>query len=445
MRIILSALIVSFGTAAHASGGWFVRSQESARVQAHRVIIALGPLQTTVWDELSYDGAPDDYLWVFPTKGPVTVGLSSDALFRALDARTAPIAMPGVVCDSGCTAPELPTPTPIDTTPSAQASPGQTVQVSSANPTALATLIHDNGFALSDDDKAVIDAYIGEGYNFLVASVHPADGVQVMRPIRVSTPDQAPVLPLRLARAGARSPLPVTLYVVAAERRQPSATETADASALTYDWDSATSDYDARVSAQLAATGGSHWLLQAAEPLDLVALGAPLGADPSTFGYTDAQAVSYDIDALGAGLNGNVWVTRVYAELSPAGLASDLTLAASDAGAAPRELVTGHASGQPACDCPAPEPDPETDPELGPELGPEPEPEPPVELAPDTDTPDVSDDVVEPDATGPDTAVAEQEPTTVAEASPRTKPDDGCAAGPEALWPLVLFVLRRRW
>jgi hypothetical protein len=54
--------------------------------------------QTTLWDEMRFAGAVTDFVWVLPVKGPVSCGLSSDALLEALRARTAVAPVPPDAC-----------------------------------------------------------------------------------------------------------------------------------------------------------------------------------------------------------------------------------------------------------------------------------------------------------------------------------------------------------
>ena len=48
----------------------------------------------------------------------------------------------------------------------------------------------------------VIDAYVAEGFNFLALKLVPGQGVDSMRPVRVTTPGAAATLPLRMVAAG---------------------------------------------------------------------------------------------------------------------------------------------------------------------------------------------------------------------------------------------------
>jgi hypothetical protein len=74
---------------ARACGGCFhTPAQNGDPITAHRMIFSVSPQQTTLYDEIEYSGDPQSFAWVLPISGPVTIGLSADILFAAIDAAT---------------------------------------------------------------------------------------------------------------------------------------------------------------------------------------------------------------------------------------------------------------------------------------------------------------------------------------------------------------------
>src|SRR5450755_2214822 len=57
-------------------------------ITAERMIFSISKDQTTLFDEITYSGAPASFAWVLPIRGEVEVGLSADALFAAIDSMT---------------------------------------------------------------------------------------------------------------------------------------------------------------------------------------------------------------------------------------------------------------------------------------------------------------------------------------------------------------------
>src|SRR5215831_20271658 len=63
-------------------------SQNATVVTDHRMVFSVSPTQTTLYDQIQYSGSPTSFAWVLPVHGQVTVGLSSDLVFQALDQAT---------------------------------------------------------------------------------------------------------------------------------------------------------------------------------------------------------------------------------------------------------------------------------------------------------------------------------------------------------------------
>ena len=87
----LSSLLALSATAisneARACGGCFhIQQSENGQVTGHRMIFSVSNDATTLWDQISYQGAAEGFAWVLPIHGEVQVALSSDALFNTLDA-----------------------------------------------------------------------------------------------------------------------------------------------------------------------------------------------------------------------------------------------------------------------------------------------------------------------------------------------------------------------
>jgi hypothetical protein len=82
-------LAIAADRPADACGGCFHAPTENPTVVTdHRMIFAISPDRTTLYDQMRYSGAPSSFAWVLPIAGQVTIGLSTDELFNALDAQT---------------------------------------------------------------------------------------------------------------------------------------------------------------------------------------------------------------------------------------------------------------------------------------------------------------------------------------------------------------------
>ena len=167
----------------------------------------------------------------------MTVGLSADVLFDSIDVLTATQINPP---PQNCPSPQLqllghaPTSAPSS---AADAGGGRgTVTVLEAGERGpvrdgaaplhrlerARQLARENGYDIPAAVQPVIDAYVTEGFDFLAMKLLPNQGVQAMRPVRV-THARRVALPCRFAwRRSARAPhVGITIWVVADGRYEP--------------------------------------------------------------------------------------------------------------------------------------------------------------------------------------------------------------------------------
>jgi len=71
---------------ARACGGCF--GEQPSVVTDHRMVLAVSQGQTTLYDQVRYQGNPAEFAWVLPVRGGTKVELSHDEFFAALDAAT---------------------------------------------------------------------------------------------------------------------------------------------------------------------------------------------------------------------------------------------------------------------------------------------------------------------------------------------------------------------
>ena len=53
-------------------------SQVSSVITDHRMVLALSSTQTTLWDQVEYNGEPYGFAWVLPIRGPAQIGVGTD-------------------------------------------------------------------------------------------------------------------------------------------------------------------------------------------------------------------------------------------------------------------------------------------------------------------------------------------------------------------------------
>jgi hypothetical protein len=366
---------------AAACGGCFIGITEtqSTQVTGHKMVLSVSQTQTTLYDQIEYSGNPASFAWILPIKGTATVGLSSDALFQALDGYTqVTIQSPTINCGGGCTNAAAPgaafgggqggaetgTSTGVTVIAQQTVGPYETVQLQSSDPSALTSWLSSHGYNVPSDISPIISAYVSENFDFLAMKLVPGQGVSAMKPVRVTTTGASPVLPLRMVAAGTGTITPITLWVLAEGRYDtvnlPSFQITDDQ--LVWDWDTQQSNYASLKQAGFAASSNRAWLIDDATPFSMYDVSYTLQNsvqnDPVGSGYADAmgqnaaQNLADDMSALlGSIPESTLWITRMESQLSRAALAADLQVgAAADQSVVQNYHVLSHTIGTPpAC------------------------------------------------------------------------------------------------
>ena len=292
MHLRHAVLVTSLSTAllhasdAGACGGCFPPPQtetQSTVVTGHRMALAVSPAHSVLWDQIKYAGSPTDFAWVLPVKGDAVLQLSNDAWFETLDASTsAQIISPqyscspppsssgfGCACGGSASAKSFAlggadgrnAPPPVTVTHEGTVGPYETVTLHANVPDALPSWLTAHGYAISPSVKPILDAYTAEGFDFIALRLLPGAGVQQMKPVRVVTSGMSATLPLRMVAAGTGPEVAVTLFVIGEGRWEAQNFPNAvlDPAALTWDFDTKSSDYSTVRSALMATNGGRTW------------------------------------------------------------------------------------------------------------------------------------------------------------------------------------------
>lgn len=353
------AASISVARDASACGACFAPPNENTVVSGHRMVLALSSQQTTLYDQIRYSGDPSSFAWVLPVHGLVTIGLSAELMFQTLDTDTSVVVEPpAYTCPSpppGCYPPMGAADAGalmdasgggVTVTSQQTVGPYETVQLSSSDPTALATWLTDHGYAIPADMQPVIAAYVNEGFDFLALKLVPGKGIEAMRPVRVTTPGAAPTLPLRMVAGGTGASVPITLWVVAEGAYETTNFPTfrIDRTELVWDWSAMSSNYASLRQTGYQATNGEGWLEESSIAFSPYAFQSEVSsyvqmgnhdyddeaADPDGGSAAALANLQADLDTLFAGMQPtSVRVTRLRAELPRAALGVDLGLAAA--------------------------------------------------------------------------------------------------------------------
>jgi hypothetical protein len=365
---------------ASACGGCFhPPTQVATDITDERMLLAVSPTQSTLYDQIRYSGNPTSFAWVLPIHGTVDVGLSADVLFDSIDVLTATRIVPP---ESNCAPPQqcgslfgsksVPQasgfdlgaagPPPVVVTKQENVGPYDTVQLHSTDAGALEKWLAQNGFVIPPDVQPVINAYVGEGFDFLAMKLLPGQNVQAMRPVRVTTQGASLSLPMRMASVGTGVTVGITIWVVADGRFEPQNYPSfrIDEKALVWDWSTSLSNYTTLRAQHEASLSGAGWEIESSLALneqtiinlvlsggqnnggglssvapseaaqDYLPAGDPdAGADAGA--YQSAEDVrAADLATLFAGIAGpTVRVSRMRGDIAHAAMTKDLVLQAS--------------------------------------------------------------------------------------------------------------------
>ena len=360
------ATVVAEGRA-EACGGCFVPAEDATVVTDHRMILSVGNDESTLYDQIRYQGLPTEFAWVLPISGEATVGLSADTLFSTIGGFTqTTVVAPPQNCpprpscegddetsytsgqDSASASP-APNAGGVTVTKEENVGPYATVQLQSTDAEALNKWLADNKFTVPADVKPVIAQYVKENFNFLALKLRPGANVQAMRPVRVTTKGPNVVLPLRMVAAGTGPIVGITLWVVGQGRYEPTnfPTFSVKADELLWDWTKSESNFKALRAERAAAGNNRSWEIESAFRLPVSQITLPLenggrfgnggsgdytaipasGTDP---GKTVEEVRKEDLDVLfgGASRPSDVFVTRIRTDIAHAALSEDLLLQA---------------------------------------------------------------------------------------------------------------------
>ncbi len=379
----VSAVTFAGQRQASACGGCFhPPTQNVSDITDERMLLSVSSAQSTLYDQIEYSGTPSSFAWVLPIHGTVTVGLSAAVLFDSIDALTAtqinppPQNCPAPNCafgnasagsgssSSGGGGFDAPAVTVLA---QANVGPYETVQLHSTDSSALVNWLTTNHFNIPAAVQPILDAYVKEGFDFLAMRLLPNQGVQAMRPVRVTTAGASLSLPLRMASIGTGAITGITIWVVADGRYEPQNFPTfhIDDSQLVWDWSSNISNYTTlrvqnesklknagwEIESSIALnqqniksvilSGGQYFGnggFSSAAPIDATQDYLPVGsadggAGAGDAGYESAEEVrDDDVNTLFAGLTGStVRVTRMRSDIAQAAMTADFILqAASD-------------------------------------------------------------------------------------------------------------------
>ncbi len=274
---LAAATLLHHGTA-DACGGCFHPPTSSTVVSGHRMALSVSMQRTVLWDQIEYQGNPEEFSWVLPIKPGARIEEADPAWFEALDAATlTTVQGPDLNCNGGdfsCGSQQTGFAAGlaedgansdkgnVTVVKQETVGPYESVTLSSKDPGALSAWLTSHGYDIPADVDPIIGAYVKEGFDFIALRLQPGNGVNLMKPVRVITDGASPVLPLRMVSAGTGPFTSIVLYVIGEGRWEtqnfPNAKVNMDD--LVWDGETSSSNYAALRTQALTQSGGLAWL-----------------------------------------------------------------------------------------------------------------------------------------------------------------------------------------
>ncbi len=298
-------LAASLGTAllaaqtAWACGGCFSmtpppppgqQDQQYVVQDAERVLFVQDPAtkKATVWVEVRYTGAAQDFGWVLPLPKQPKVSVGSRYIFDRLDQQTAPRFQSTYGGQENCRDPydgcvegRLAVPTAQDATygygdssadaaggggggfdgvtvlDQGQTGPYDYTVLSATDTTPLYDWLNTRGYKTPAAAKPILEAHIKKGDVFVAIKLSNGKGVEMVRPIALEMTDAEPCVPLRLTSIAAASEMTVSVTVAGPGRTVPKNTLHVVPNWARLNWFTAASNYPQVVSAAIDEAGGN--------------------------------------------------------------------------------------------------------------------------------------------------------------------------------------------
>ena len=334
-RFAASLIAAGFALApsvASACGGFFCSSAPVDQ-QAERILFAHEEGGAwSVYVEILYQGEAQDFAWVVPVPEAPQLDTWHKVAFDAIDQATAPNYQP----DQNCFGPEFaaggadgdPAPNARDADEDGevqvlareQVGPFDTATVESRDPRALVEWLRTNGFRIVPEMEPFIALYTAEGFAFTAMKLQPGEGVEEIKPIKMTYNTAAPVVPLRLTAVAAMPEMGVKVWVLDDKRYGAANVPNIEIplEEVVFDWNSWSTNYIPLVARKVDEAGGHGFVTEYAQPTAALAemienMRVPQrGPDDDSFEERLASR-----DDLARLLRANPYLTRLYTRVSP--------------------------------------------------------------------------------------------------------------------------------
>lgn len=299
--LALGALAFAAPRLAHACGGFFCSQQQPVNQAAERIIFAdNGDGTITAVIQILYEGPSDEFSWVLPVSsviGPGQLGVGSDLAFSRLQAATNPqynlttrvegrcrdFGANGAFAGSGGGFSGTPRESCEDNPYLAGCAGPVTVEGSGvvgafeytiisveAGATDPATPAREwlttNGYDVTPQGAALLGPYLAEGMYLLALRLTKGADAGSIRPIQITYPASAPMIPIKLTAVAANQDMGVMTWAIGGARAVPFNYNALELNEARINWFNASSNYESVVTEAANDAGGQGFVTEFAGP-----------------------------------------------------------------------------------------------------------------------------------------------------------------------------------
>ncbi|MCI0395450.1 MAG: DUF2330 domain-containing protein [Chloroflexi bacterium] len=301
--VLVAALLLMGGLSAArpalACGGFFCQNSPVDQ-NAERIIFTQnGDGTVSAIIQIQYTGSAPDFSWILPLPSAISgedieVPETGMNAFLELEPATNPVFIPPPVPDDCAevvfeSAQQVPSAGGgVNVFASGEVGPFGYDVIGSEDPTALIRWLRDNQYMVTEPMEPLINVYVEEGFAFLAMRLLPDQGVQEIKPVKVTYRTERPMIPLRLTAVAANPDMAVIVWIFAQSQAVPANyahMEIAD-DELTFFYPFGGNDYRQLMGQRANEFDGQAFITEYAGPTSNFAFADPLLVDlASRFPY----------------------------------------------------------------------------------------------------------------------------------------------------------------
>lgn len=329
LAMALGAIALAAPRTAHACGGFFCSQQQPVNQAAERIIFAdNGDGTITAVIQILYEGPSENFSWVLPVSTalqPEQIALGSDLAFSLLQSATNPQYNLTTTVEGRCRSSSTDAPGSVAATADsaeretcgdnpllAGCDPSVSVEGSGvvgafeysiisvdpgvADPVAPARdWLTTNGYDVTPEGAALLGPYLADGMHLLALRLTKGSDSGSIRPIQITYPASAPMIPIKLTAVAANQDMGVMTWAIGSARAVPFNYNALELNEARINWFNAASNYNQVVTEAADAAGGQGFVTEFAGPAEqLVNVVWQDGAEQDWQAVKNATYLSFD-------------------------------------------------------------------------------------------------------------------------------------------------------